>query len=152
MNEMFWIRLVAATLATLGFSIFFFVHPRRLFPAVLGGCISCAIYLLANHFWGGELLPNFVAAAVAAVYAEMCARITRVPVTVYLLPGVIALAPGGALYNTVFHLANEQYTEALIYGRTTLQISLGIAGGVAIGSMLGVLLRAYKRARRKTNP
>ena len=148
MNEMFWIRLVAATLATLGFSIFFFVHPRRLLPAVLGGCISCAIYLLTNHFWGGELLPNFVAAAVAAVYAEMCARVTRVPVTVYLLPGVIALAPGGALYNTVFHLANERYAEALVYGRITLQISLGIAGGVAIGSMLGLLLRAHKRIKK----
>ena len=151
MNEVFWIRLVAATLATLGFSIFFFVHPRRLFPAVLGGCISCAIYLLANHFWGGELLPNFVAAAAAAVYSEMCARVTRVPVTVYLLPGVIALAPGSALYNTMFHLANERYTTALFYGRVTLQVSLGIAGGLAVGSMLGLLLRAHKRASKKSD-
>ena len=147
MNEP-WIRLLAASLGTVGFCIFFYVHPRRLLPAALGGCLSCAIYLLTTHYWGGVLLPNFVAAAAVAVYAEVCARVTRVPVTVYLLPGVIALAPGSSLYHTMVNLTREEYSTALFYGRMALQVSLGIAGGIAVGSMLGILLRTLRRARQ----
>ena len=145
------IRLLTASLGTIGFCVFFYVHPRRILPATLGGCISCAVYLLALRFWGGELLPSFVAAAVAAVYSEMCARVTRVPVTVYLFPGIIALAPGSSLYYTMVNLTKEDYTTALFYGRVALQVSLGIAGGIAVGSMLGMLLRSRKHAPKKSD-
>lgn len=147
MNEP-WVKLLAAALGTVGFCVFFYVHPRRLLPATLGGVISCAIYLLIDHYWGGILLPNIVAAAVAAIYAEICARVTRVPVTVYLFPGVISLAPGSSLYYTMVNLTQENYSTALFYGRTALQVSLGIAGGIAVGSMLGIFLRSLRRAEK----
>ncbi len=144
------IALVSATLGTLGFSVFFYVHPRRLLPATLGGCVACAIYLLTKYFWGGELLPNFIAATVVATYAEICARVTKVPVPVYLLPGVIPLVPGSALYYTMFNLVTEQYRTAIFYGRVALQVALGIAGGIAVGSVLRLFLHPRKRTRKKS--
>ncbi len=143
------IRLLTATLGTIGFSVFFYVHPRRLLPATLGGCISCAIYLLTNYFWGGELIPNFLAAATAAVYAEISARVTRVPVPVYLMPGVIPLVPGSALYYTMSNLVSEQYRAAATSGRVALQVALGIAGGIAVGSVWGLFLHPRKRVPKK---
>ena len=58
--------LITAAISTLGFSILFYVHPRRLFVATLGGVLTTAAYLLAGHFLGGELLPNLIGALVGA--------------------------------------------------------------------------------------
>ncbi len=148
MREIF-IRLLVATLATLGFSVFFYVHPRRLLPATLGGCIACAVYLVCGHFMDGEALPNFIAAAVGAIYSEILARVTRVPVPVYVLPAIIPLVPGSGLYKTMFNLVTGEYAVAASAGWTTLQVALGIAGGIAISSVVGYCLRA--RVRKKNS-
>ncbi len=139
------IQLLTGTLATLGFAVIFYVHPRRLLLATLGGFVTCGIYLVAGYFLEGELLPNFLAAAVGAIYSEICARLTRVPVPVYVLPCVIPLVPGSGLYNTMFNLVSGAYTAAASAGWVTLQVALGIAGGLAVASLLGILLRPRRR-------
>ncbi len=151
MREML-LRLLVATLATLGFSVFFYVHPRRLLPATLGGCIACAVYLTMGYLTGSELLSNFVAAAVGGIYAEACARVTRVPVPVYVLPAIIPLVPGSGLYKTMFNLVTGEYGVAATAGWTTLQVALGIAGGIAISSVMGLILRARSKQDTKAAP
>ncbi len=145
------IALSMAALATLGFSILFYVHPRRLPLAALGGLLSCGVYLLAEHFLGGVLLPNLLGAAVGAGYSELCARLTRVPVPVYMIPCVIPLAPGGSLYETMFNLVSGEYTAAAATGLVTLQVALGIAGGIVAASVVGLFIRP-RRPRRSDPP
>ncbi len=135
------VTLVTSALATLGFSILFFVHPRRLTLATLGGVLTTAVYLLAVHFIGGELFPNLLAALAGAGFSEVSARLTRVPVPVYMVPSVIPLVPGGALYETMFNFVAGNYGAAATAGMRTLQIALGIAGGIVIASVLGIIFR-----------
>ena len=77
------ISLLIAAVSTFGFSILFFVHPRRLFLATFGGVLTWGAYLFACHFLEGDLLPNLLAAMIGAGFSELCARLTRVPVPVY---------------------------------------------------------------------
>ena len=142
--------LITAALSTLGFSILFFVHPRRLLPATLGGVLSCGVYLLAGHFLEGELLPNMLGALVGAGYSEIMARVTKVPVPVYMVPCVIPLVPGSGLYGTMFNFVTGNYPAAAEAGLRTLQIALGIAGGIVIASVLGIIFRPrfFRRKRR----
>ncbi len=147
MREMI-ISLVTAALATLGFSILFYVHPRRLLLATLGGVLTCGIYLLVVHIGGGEFLSNLVAAAVGAGYSEVCARATRVPVPVYMLPAVIPLVPGGSLYETMFSLVSGQYAAAARSGFLTLQIATGIAGGIVLVSVVTLFVRPHTRKKK----
>ena len=142
------ITLFTAALGTLGFSILFYVHPRRLTVATFGGILNCAVYLLAGHFLAGELLPNLLGALAGAGFSEIMARTTKVPVPVYMVPCVIPLVPGGALYNTVFNFVAGNYTAAAAAGLTTLQIALGISGGIVIASVLGLFFRP-RHIRRK---
>ncbi len=135
------IMLITASLGTLGFSILFYVHPRRLFLATLGGILTCGVYLLGGHFIGGELLPNLLGALVGAGFSEIMARLTKVPVPVYMVPCVIPLVPGGALYATMFNFVAGNYAAAAEAGMRTLQIALGIAGGIVIASVLGIIFR-----------
>lgn len=143
------VTLVTAVLGTVGFSILFFVHPRRLPVATLGGLLTCAVYLLVGHFLDGELVPTLVAAFVGAGYSEVCARLTKTPVPVYMTPAVIPLVPGGALYSTMFHLVGGAYELAGDSGLVTLQAAMGIAGGIVAASVLGLFLHPRCRHSQK---
>ena len=142
------IMLITAALSTLGFSILFYVHPRRLPVATLGGILTTAAYLIAGHFMEGELLPNLIGALVGAGYSEIMARVTKVPVPVYMVPCVIPLVPGSGLYGTMFNFVTGNYPAAAEAGLRTLQTALGIAGGIVIASVLGILFRPRLFARK----
>lgn len=142
------VTLVTAALATLGFSILFYVHPRRLTLATFGGVLTTAVYLLAGHFIGGELFPNLLAALAGAGFSEISARLTRVPVPVYMVPSVIPLVPGGGLYETMINFVAGNYEAAATAGMRTLQMALGIAGGIVIASVLGIIFRPRSRAQK----
>ena len=141
--------LLTAALGTVGFSILFYVHPRRLTLATLGGVLTTAVYLLGGHFIGGELLPSLLGALAGAGFSEICARLTRVPVPVYMVPCVIPLVPGSALYATMFNFVSGQYKLAADAALTTLEVSLGIAGGIVIASVLGLFIRPFRSRRSR---
>ena len=55
------LQIFCGALGTLGFALFFFVRPKHLLLATLGGALSWLIYLLVLHgggvcFW----LPSFL--------------------------------------------------------------------------------------------
>ena len=128
------IMLITAALATLGFSILFYIHPRRLLVATLGGVLTTGIYLLG--------------ALVGAGFSEIMGRLTKVPVPIYMVPCVIPLVPGGGLYATMFNFVAGNYAAAATSGMRTLQIALGIAGGIVIASVLGIIFRPKMFRRR----
>ena len=129
------IMLITAALATLGFSILFYVHPRRLLVATLGGVLTTGIYLLG--------------ALAGAGFSEIMGRLTKVPVPVYMVPCIIPLVPGGALYETMFSFVTGNYLAAAGAGMRTLQIALGIAGGIVIASVLGIIFRPKLFSKKK---
>lgn len=133
------LKILTAAMGSLGFSILFYVKPRRLPLTTLGGILSCAVYLLVQHFTGGELIPNLVGAFVGGVYSEIMARATKAPVPVYLLPSIIPLVPGGLLYRTMNQFIRGAYGEAGRDGLTALAVAIGIAGGIMAASILGML-------------
>ena len=143
------VKLITATISTFGFSILFFVHPRRLPVATLGGVLTCGVYLLAVHLLGGELIPNMLAALVGAGFSEVMARVTKTPVPVYMMPCIITLVPGSKLYATMFSIVTGDYAAASAEGMCTLEIALGIAGGIVIASVLGIIFRPRSRSKTK---
>ena len=143
------VTLVTAAFGTLGFSILFYVHPRRLTLATVGGVLTCAVYIFGKYLIGGELLPNLLAALAGAGYSEIMARVTKAPVPVYMVPCVIPLVPGSGLYGTMFNFVTGNYPAAAEAGLRTLQTALGIAGGIVIASVLGILFHRRLFAKKK---
>ena len=101
------IRLVFSTVSTVGLSILFYIRPRRLPLATLGGFLTYAVYLLVHTVLASEFVCNMLASLAGALYAELLARRTRVPVTVYTIPCVIPLVPGSVLYRTMSSLVQH---------------------------------------------
>ncbi len=133
------IMLITGVLGTFGFSILFYIHPRRLPLACLGGLLTCAVYLIVNRFVDGDFIPNLCGALVGALFSEICARVFHVPASVFTTPCIIPLVPGGMLYRTMSCAVQGDLHGAVQYGMTTLTVALGIAAGIAVGSLLTML-------------
>ncbi|MBQ9162182.1 MAG: threonine/serine exporter family protein [Clostridia bacterium] len=138
--------LISAMLGSFAFSIFFCMSPKRFVPAMLGGLLAGGTYILLISATGQEFLSNMLAAIVATVYCEVCARVTRAPAVIYIIPALFPLVPGGALYYTINALVSGQYTEALGFGKQTLEIALGISCGFILTTFVDA---SVKRARKR---
>ncbi len=136
--QILW-KLLMAVLGAVGFSILFYIKPRRLPLAALGGIITCGAYLVVQHFLGGELIPNLVGAFLGGIFSELMARLNKAPVPVFLVPCMITLVPGGLLYRTMNSFIQGAYGQAGTYGLTALAVAVGIAGGIMASSVCGMI-------------
>ena len=139
------IKIIAGTIATLGFAILFRLKPSHWPFAVIDGLFACICYFGFTELFGGNFLPNLLAAFVASLFADVFARMCKAPSTVFILPGCIALVPGEPLYYAMNNLLSENREVALEYFLTTLTIGIAIGGGIIGASLLRVAIQAISR-------
>lgn len=141
--------ILCASLAALGFGVFFNLRGIKLWTAALGGGIGWLFFLLAQS--GGDLIQYFMASIAITLFAEIMARIQRAPVTVYLVPALIPLVPGGAIYEAMLYALNGQNELFLSVGLHALTITGALALGIVTVSSLMRLIYARKfRLHRPT--
>lgn len=134
------IKIIAGVISTIGFAIIFRLKPSHWAFAAVDGLLACVFYFLFMELIGGDFWPNALAALVSAFAAEMFARISKAPSTVFLLPGCIALVPGGTLYYTMNNLISQNYTEAAQYLLITVEVGIAIGGGIIVASVLRIAI------------
>ncbi len=136
------LTIVMAGIGAVGFSLLFSVPPQRFFYAVICGVLGWACYLATEQLipasWSISpvLAASFAGGVSCTCYAEVMARINKTPTTVFLIPGLIPLVPGGSLYYTMAYLVQRDYDMALNTGLKTLYTCMGIAGGIVLVSVL----------------
>lgn len=130
------LKIIAGTISTLGFAILFKLKPAHWAFAMIDGFVACVCLFAFSELGDGVFLPNAIAAFAAAIFAEIFARIAKTPSTVFVLPGCIALVPGGTLYYTMSSLLSDNNTAAFEFFLTTLTVGIGIGGGVIAASIL----------------
>ena len=145
------VKIVAGIVATFGFALLFRLKPKHWLYATLDGAIACVFYFIfAELFPDNAFVPNLVASLACAFGAEVFARICKAPSTVFLLPGCIALVPGGSIYYSMSNLLNSNYRDAAQYLLTTAEVGAAIGGGIIIASLVkfvvfGVIDRVKKQ-------
>lgn len=144
------IQLVTAGIGALGFSLLFNVRRDLLPAAAFGGIADWGVYMAAEWFFhGGVFLPSVAAAAFASLYAEVMARAKKAPATVFYIPALIPLVPGGSLYYTMSWAVMRRWDLARSYGVSTIYCALGIAVGMSL--VLSVDFTLRKLTGRKEN-
>lgn len=126
------IQLLTAFLGSLGFSLLFGLRKRHLFAASLGGLLVWGLYLPAEYALHSIFLANLLASAFAVVYAEILARRMKCPATLFVLPGIVPLVPGGSLYYAMSCAVRREMEDASMYGTATLTKALAIAAGISL--------------------
>lgn len=143
------IQILTGCLGTLGFSLLFNVRGRKLLFATLGGLLSWAAFLALEPLFPSEALRYFLATAAITVYCEILARVEKTPTTTFLVPVVIPLIPGSALYYTMNYALNEEWNLFAKQAFYTLELALALAVGIIAVTTLVRLLTVLGRALKK---
>lgn len=140
--------LAGAFVMVLTFGIMFQAPRRSLLFLGITGLLSWGGYLFAKTQVDNVVIAVFIASAIVAVSSEVFARIMRLPVTVFVIAGIIPLVPGITAYDTMLYLIKGQYLEGVRAGLDTLMIAGAIAFAVAV---VGALAKSYKMWQSKKN-
>ena len=126
LGAFFW-----SCLATLLFAYIFNIHGKKLLIAALFGGVGWTLYVGLEPLAAGEI-PRYVLGTMAVTaLSEAGARRFHTPVTVFLVPGLIPLVPGGGVYRTMEYCLAQ---ETALFLETGLH-TFAIAGSMALGVM-----------------
>lgn len=140
-EDRFVIELIMAVITSCSYALMFNTNKRHIFYIALCGLGTYALYyatenLLSSIFWAA-----FISTAFTALFAELTARKQKAPAIIFLLPGIIPTVPGGSLYYTMRYIVLGNAGGALSKLTETLEIGLGIAGGIVCTSIVfGVIM------------
>ena len=84
----------------------------------------------------------------AAVYAEVVARIKRAPATVFYIPALVPMIPGGSLYYTMSYAVRSDWDMVRLYAGNTMYCAVGIAVGLCIVLSVAFTGRKLREAKR----
>jgi uncharacterized membrane protein YjjB (DUF3815 family) len=116
------------------------------FGAVLGS-IGWIVYAAFKAGGGAEALGYFAGAFAAAGSAEFLAVAMHRPATVYLVPGIIPLVPGGGIFYMMRAVVKGEFPVALSAGYGALAAAVAIALGIAIASSTARIIATALKGR-----
>lgn len=152
MTQQEWIQIITGMLGSFGFSVLFHIQGKKLLLTTLGGALSWTIFLVLKNWIPSENLCYFISAAVITLYAEIFARVEKTPTTTFLVPSIIPAIPGSALYYTMYHALNKQWSQFFQKALLALQIALSLALGIiAVTTLARLLVACLRAARSKTH-
>lgn len=147
-------QCVCALIASFAYGIVVNIRGKKLIYISLGAMLGWVVYLLFSGIYRNDIPQYFLAAAAVSIYAEIMARVNKVPVTVYLAIALLPLVPGGIIYRAMVDVIDgnaEAFLEKLLY-------TFGVAGAIALGvfaiSSLTRLITemiSYLKRKRKGN-
>ena len=114
------------------FGVIFNIKGRKVFFAGLGGALSQACYGFLAIYLSNEIPAYLFATIITAIYAEIMARISKTPATVFLVPSIIPLVPGGMIYNTMEYCLMG---ENIMFFNKLIE-TIGVAGALAMGILI----------------
>lgn len=133
-----------AFLATASFAYFFHISRYDILWTSLFGAAGWLVYLMISRDLSSPTMAYMVGALVVGILSEFLAVAFRKPATVYIVPGIIPLVPGGGMYETMFLAVLGRADAAATVAFNTLSAAAAIAVGIALASSCA---RLASRAR-----
>ncbi len=131
------VNFLAASVAAAGFSAVFNIPKKELIYSSLTGGIGWLLYKsLMVKDPDIFITATFLASVLITCISRILSFARKIPITIYLVGGIIPLVPGTGIYYTMFNLVTGENAEALLIGIETLKT----AGVIAIGIIVTLSL------------
>lgn len=140
------IQVVSAFVGVVAVAISFQVPKKYLLLAGVTGAGGWLLELIMEEVLQSSIFSSFLAALLVAVLSQIFARVSKAPVTLYLVTGILPLVPGVGMYRTVYYLLQSNHELTSYYLSYTLQIAGMIA--LAIFVVDSCFKRLYQRNKR----
>lgn len=126
----------------IGFALLYNLRGQLVFWTSLGGALGKLAFDL--NVIAGQAFDFFIASIALAIYAEIMARVTKVPVMVYLIVGVLPIVPGAGVYRAIENFINGNIPVSMRYATD----SLVACGAIALAFILvSSTVRIFKLRR-----
>lgn len=112
------------------YGVLFNVRGYLLFTAAVGGVIAKTMITLTGSL--GTMTSFFIASVAVALYGEFMARLSKVPVMIFTIIGLLPIIPGRGFYKAMATLYQGDTASFSTYGLTTLES----VGAMVLGLML----------------
>ena len=140
-------QMIAAFLAVVLFSITLEVNKKFVFFAGITGMLGWITYLICRNYGINDILSYMISGIVIALLSYIFALIFKVVVTIFLIPGILPIVPGVAIYRTVYYLIINDIASTRHYLIQTVLISGSIA--IAIFLVETIVIIGKKMIKRK---
>ncbi len=140
------LQVLSAFVGVVAVAISFQVPKKYLLLAGATGAGGWLVELVMEELLQSSIVSSFLAALLVAVLAQIFARVSKAPVTLYLVTGILPLVPGVGMYRTVYYLLQSNHELTSYYLSYTLQIAGMIA--LAIFVVDSCFKRLYQRNKR----
>ena len=121
---------------------------RDILLCALLGAIGWVFYLAIFGKTGSFFAGYFLGAFAVAVFAEILASLQKKPATIFILPGILPLVPGGGMFNTMEAALTGNLDLAGTLGYQTLGAAGAIALGIALASSAARIIRRVRISPR----
>lgn len=136
--------------ASLAFAIVFNIPRNKLLLSALGGMLGQLVYVVFQLVISNDVILYLLATIAISLYAEVLARLTKSPTTIYLAVALIPLVPGGGIYYTMLYFINGEMDLGITTGVHTLLISGALAVGIImISSTVNLVRKVMLRGSSK---
>jgi len=142
---MIFIQIVASFIAVAAFSINIDVPKKYIWIVGCVGTIGWLTYLGGIYFNTPEILSYFISALVVAIISMILSKILNAVSTIFLIPGILPIVPGIAIYKAIYFFINSNRAEAVHY---LLQVLL-ITGGIALAIFITESIKGVKIIRKE---
>jgi len=141
------LELVASFILVITFGSIFQAPKKSLWLLGLTGTICWGSFIFLEQLTSYNIvISSFIASLIVGICSEIFARIMKIPVTIFVIAGIIPLVPGVPAYNTMLFILQGEYIKGLEKGINTLLIAGAIAFATAI---VGAGARYYKEFKKK---
>ena len=119
-----------AGVGTLCFAVLF-ACPRKSLPFCgLVGAVGWFVYELAVMLGADSAAASLLAVVPLTLLTRVFAITLKMPVTVFLLPGIFPLVPGAGIYWTSYYLVTAQMRLAMSSGFAAMKAAIAIVLGI----------------------
>lgn len=139
------LKTLYASIGTLGFAVGNNIKGWRLIVSALGGALAWFSYLMILHFSKSMLFSVFFSALLVSIYSEVIAKLRKVPVTSFVICGIIPLVPGSGMYYSMLKYTQGKINAAMQQMLDVFMIAVAIAAAMALVSSITALFQEVKR-------
>lgn len=136
-----FIHILFSYLSTITFGIVTNVPRRVLNACGITGAVGWMIFWFSKNLETGEIFANFLGSVGIGIVSIYFSRKRKMPMTIFNIPSLVPLVPGGAAYQAVRNIVLGDYIAG---SQEALKVIM-TAGAIAAGFMVtGIFERILK--------
>lgn len=136
-----FIHILFSYLSTITFGIVTNVPRRVLNACGVTGAVGWMIFWFSKNLETGEIFANLLGSVGIGIVSIYFSRKRKMPMTIFNIPSLVPLVPGGAAYQAVRNIVLGDY----IAGSQEVLKVIMTAGAIAAGFMItGIFERILK--------